>query len=321
MGRPPCCDKVGVKKGPWTPEEDIILVSYIQENGPGNWRAVPTNTGLLRCSKSCRLRWTNYLRPGIKRGNFTEQEEKMIIHLQALLGNRWAAIASYLPQRTDNDIKNYWNTHLKKKLKKMQGEDNANADNINGGANSSSSSHHSISKGQWERRLQTDIHLAKQALCEALSLDKSNPVQPAPNPPVQTGPYASSAENIARLLESWVKSNGPTRSNSETTTTQTGLAGSTSSPSEATFDHSIFSYNSEAFSAVESKPVFARAAAAPPTFQTQTKPNNDNIAPPHETQMPLTLLEKWLFDDAANVQPQDGIMGIPVPLPETAELF
>lgn len=46
MGRPPCCDKIGIKKGPWTPEEDIILVSYIQEHGPGNWRAVPTNTGM-----------------------------------------------------------------------------------------------------------------------------------------------------------------------------------------------------------------------------------------------------------------------------------
>ncbi|CAI0453397.1 unnamed protein product [Linum tenue] len=89
MGRPPCCDKGGVKKGPWTPEEDILLVSYVQEHGPGNWRAVPTHTGLLRCSKSCRLRWTNYLRPGIKRGNFTDHEEKMIIHLQALLGNRY----------------------------------------------------------------------------------------------------------------------------------------------------------------------------------------------------------------------------------------
>ncbi|XP_010515065.1 PREDICTED: myb-related protein 306 isoform X3 [Camelina sativa] len=88
MGRPPCCDKIGVKKGPWTPEEDIILVSYIQEHGPGNWRSVPTHTGLRRCSKSCRLRWTNYLRPGIKRGNFTQHEEKMILHLQALLGNR-----------------------------------------------------------------------------------------------------------------------------------------------------------------------------------------------------------------------------------------
>nr|AYW00900.1 MYB transcription factor [Cenchrus purpureus] len=121
MGRPPCCDNgVGVKKGPWTPEEDIVLVSYIQQHGPGNWRSVPENTGLMRCSKSCRLRWTNYLRPGIKRGNFTPHEEGIIIHLQALLGNKWAAIASYLPQRTDNDIKNYWNTHLKKKVKRLQ---------------------------------------------------------------------------------------------------------------------------------------------------------------------------------------------------------
>ncbi|KAG6495414.1 transcription factor MYB60-like [Zingiber officinale] len=118
MGRSLCCDKVGIKKGPWTPEEDIILVSYIQKHGPGNWRSVPTNTGLMRCSKSCRLRWTNYLRPGIKRGNFTPHEEGLIIHLQSMLGNKWASIASYLPQRTDNDIKNYWNTHLKKKVEK-----------------------------------------------------------------------------------------------------------------------------------------------------------------------------------------------------------
>ncbi|KAL1814744.1 hypothetical protein ACET3Z_017318 [Daucus carota] len=228
MGRPPCSEKKGIKKGPWTPEEDIILVSYIQEHGPGNWRAVPTNTGLLRCSKSCRLRWTNYLRPGIKRGNFTEQEEKMIIHLQALLGNRWAAIASYLPQRTDNDIKNYWNTHLKKKLLKSQGcvgDDQ----NETSGANSEASS--SGSKGQWERRLQTDIHMAKQALCEALSLDKSPATSttttattataaspaasvqaPAPPnssvaPPVQTssGSYVSNTDNIARLLQGWMK--------------------------------------------------------------------------------------------------------------------
>lgn len=214
----------------------------------------------------------------------------------------------------------------------MQGQDESTQD-----GNSSSSSH-SISKGQWERRLQTDIHLAKQALCEALSIDKSKAVVAADSPnipkpafpvqtPAQTGPYASSAENIARLLESWMKNNGlktpPTRSNSETTTTQTGIAGSSSSPSEATFDHSVFSFNScnnsdenGSVMQVESKPVFT--SAAPPTFQTETKPNNICA---HETQMPLTLLEKWLFDDAANVQPQDAIMGMGVPLAETAELF
>ncbi|XP_028216681.1 transcription factor MYB30-like [Glycine soja] len=92
MVRARCCEKVGLKKGRWTTEEDIILVSYIQEHGPGNWRAVLAKTGFSRCSKSCRLRSTNYLRPGIKQGNFSEQEEKMIIHLQDLLGNRYKSI-------------------------------------------------------------------------------------------------------------------------------------------------------------------------------------------------------------------------------------
>ncbi|KAF2288139.1 hypothetical protein GH714_004617 [Hevea brasiliensis] len=61
MGRPPCCDKVGIKKGPWTPEEDIILVSYIQEHGPGNWRSVPTNTGWMRSSPKPNNHGTNDL--------------------------------------------------------------------------------------------------------------------------------------------------------------------------------------------------------------------------------------------------------------------
>ncbi|EXB54436.1 Protein ODORANT1 [Morus notabilis] len=119
MGRQPCCDKLGVKKGPWTAEEDKKLINFILTNGHCCWRAVPKLAGLRRCGKSCRLRWTNYLRPDLKRGLLTEAEEQLVIDLHARLGNRWSKIASRLPGRTDNEIKNHWNTHIKKKLVKM----------------------------------------------------------------------------------------------------------------------------------------------------------------------------------------------------------
>ncbi|XP_020222814.1 transcription factor RAX2 [Cajanus cajan] len=121
MGRAPCCDKANVKRGPWSPEEDATLKSYVETHGTGgNWIALPKKAGLRRCGKSCRLRWLNYLRPDIKHGGFTEEEDNIICTLYAQLGSRWSAIASQLPGRTDNDVKNHWNTKLKKKI--MSGE-------------------------------------------------------------------------------------------------------------------------------------------------------------------------------------------------------
>lgn len=163
MGRTPCCDKDGVKKGAWSPEEDRILVQYIQKHGHGSWRSLPKNAGLLRCGKSCRLRWTNYLRPDIKRGPFTPEEEATIIQLHGMLGNKWASIASQLPGRTDNEIKNFWNTHLKKRLssldQKLQiscssSEPNAKCD--------SPSTRHMV---QWESaRVEAEARLSMESL-------------------------------------------------------------------------------------------------------------------------------------------------------------
>ncbi|KAL8129480.1 hypothetical protein V2J09_018635 [Rumex salicifolius] len=116
-GRTPCCEKERVKKGPWSQHEDFILISFIQRHGHSNWRLLPKLAGLARCGKSCRLRWVNYLRPELKRGSLTPDEEDTIIRLQSILGNKWSKIASHLPGRTDNEIKNIWNTHLKKRSK------------------------------------------------------------------------------------------------------------------------------------------------------------------------------------------------------------
>ncbi|KAJ8770927.1 hypothetical protein K2173_022099 [Erythroxylum novogranatense] len=108
-----------LRKGLWSPEEDDKLANYMLNNGQGCWSDVARNAGLQRCGKSCRLRWINYLRPDLKRGAFSPQEEELIIQLHSLLGNRWSQIAARLPGRTDNEIKNFWNSTIKKRLKSL----------------------------------------------------------------------------------------------------------------------------------------------------------------------------------------------------------
>ncbi|KAL8488826.1 hypothetical protein ACS0TY_024941 [Phlomoides rotata] len=163
MGRAPCCDKANVKKGPWSTEEDAKLKTYIEKFGTGgNWIALPQKIGLKRCGKSCRLRWLNYLRPNIKHGGFTEEEDNIICSLYISIGSRWSIIAAQLPGRTDNDIKNYWNTRLKKKLLGRRKQSNtsraSNPEQKDGNEEDSAYNLQNLSNSALER-LQLHMHL------------------------------------------------------------------------------------------------------------------------------------------------------------------
>nr|AAK19616.1 GHMYB25 [Gossypium hirsutum] len=202
MGRSPCCEKVGLKKGPWTPEEDQKLLAYIEQHGHGSWRALPLKAGLQRCGKSCRLRWINYLRPDIKRGKFSLQEEQTIIQLHALLGNRWSAIATHLPKRTDNEIKNYWNTHLKKRLTKMgidpvthKPKTDALGSTTGNPIDAANLSH----MAQWESaRLEAEARLVRES-----KLVPSNPPQSNHFTAVAPSPTPATRPQCLDVLKAW----------------------------------------------------------------------------------------------------------------------
>ncbi|KAF8039327.1 hypothetical protein BT93_B1762 [Corymbia citriodora subsp. variegata] len=113
-------DAMGLKRGPWTVEEDLALVNYVANHGEGRWNSLARSAGLRRTGKSCRLRWLNYLRPDVRRGNITLEEQLLILDLHSRWGNRWSKIAQYLPGRTDNEIKNYWRTRVQKHAKQLK---------------------------------------------------------------------------------------------------------------------------------------------------------------------------------------------------------
>ncbi|WVZ08983.1 hypothetical protein V8G54_022329 [Vigna mungo] len=122
-------EEMSITKGPWTEEEDSVLFDYITVHGEGHWNSVARYTGM----QTFILRWLNYLRPNVRRGNITLQEQLMILDLHSRWGNRYYTSSSslsslvfilehaeHLPGRTDNEIKNYWRTRVVKQAKQLK---------------------------------------------------------------------------------------------------------------------------------------------------------------------------------------------------------
>ncbi|KAK3160233.1 hypothetical protein QOZ80_1BG0056920 [Eleusine coracana subsp. coracana] len=118
-------EEMELRRGPWTLEEDNLLMNYIACHGEGRWNLLARCSGLKRTGKSCRLRWLNYLKPDIKRGNLTPEEQLLILELHSKWGNRWSRIAQHLPGRTDNEIKNYWRTRVQKQARQLRVDANS----------------------------------------------------------------------------------------------------------------------------------------------------------------------------------------------------
>ncbi|KAL0316649.1 UNVERIFIED_CONTAM: Transcription factor [Sesamum radiatum] len=215
-----------------------------------------------------------------KEGQFHPHEEGMIIHLQALLGNKWAAIATYLPQRTDNDIKNYWNTHLKKKLKKFQSPlDNPQmpvSDHISTVpyhnhqfmSKTYSTHHHEQNSINHEINIKNLSSSSSGLISRQLSHDQ--------NPSSSSSSYASSAENISRLLETWMKSSNRENGEIPTEFSENGISGfSTDQELKGGFMHGE-------------------------RMKMDSSP-------------PLLFLEKWLMDEGAGQVEGDSCMNVVFP--------
>ncbi|KAJ8548291.1 hypothetical protein K7X08_030760 [Anisodus acutangulus] len=174
-------DEFELRRGPWTLEEDNLLIHYISTHGEGRWNDLAKCAGLKRTGKSCRLRWLNYLKPDIKRGNLTPQEQLLILELHSKWGNRWSKIAHNLPGRTDNEIKNYWRTRVQKQARQLK-------------VDSNSKKFVEAIKNLWMPRL-----LEKMEQC---SYSSSSSIGKKHNPPLPTSPLTNNQEPCTKHTKS-----------------------------------------------------------------------------------------------------------------------
>ncbi|KAK6928348.1 SANT/Myb domain [Dillenia turbinata] len=191
--KPSNSQDVEVRKGPWTMEEDLILINYIANHGEGVWNSLARAAGLKRTGKSCRLRWLNYLRPDVRRGNITPDEQLLIMELHAKYGNRWSKIAKHLPGRTDNEIKNYWRTRIQKHIKQ--------AETLSGHHHHHQSSEINI-HGQASTSLTTSTTFMSSDAVESYS----PPMYPPPNLegyPATASPPSLSNDNFWNMEDLW----------------------------------------------------------------------------------------------------------------------
>ncbi|CAN1267283.1 Transcription factor LAF1 [Linum perenne] len=193
------------RKGLWSPEEDHRLRSYIVKHGHGCWSSVPINAGLQRNGKSCRLRWINYLRPGVKRGMFSSDEDETILALHRALGNKWSQMAQHLSGRTDNEIKNHWHSCLKKKLDDTNNQqcvsssdENSTADHTSSPECHEESPPSTTNSGQWvitpvQPSRPPPIMFAEWLSLDSFAATSSSPESPAtaPSPPLVSKGFAS----------------------------------------------------------------------------------------------------------------------------------
>jgi myb proto-oncogene protein len=150
-----------LRRGPWTVDEDALLAGYVAAHGEGRWNELARAAGLRRTGKSCRLRWLNYLRPGVRRGDFTPREQLLILDLHSRWGNRWSKIAAHLPGRTDNEVKNYWRTRVQKHAKQL-------------GCDVGSHRFHDAMRNLWMPRLLERIHADDSAAAAAAAAAADN---------------------------------------------------------------------------------------------------------------------------------------------------